>query len=109
MLLGAALYLSKDGGNSPKVIHSMIFMIFISMLHQHYVRVSSYITRLWNRSELQLSAVGTDAQRLFLKKNSAPNSINTILTYALNNFEIGKVELVLNKLLIYLMALFNNA
>ena len=88
----------------------MIFMIFISMLHQHYdVRVSSYIRRVWNRSELQISAVGTDAQRLFLKKNSAPNSINTILTYALNNFEIGKVELVLNKLLIYLMALFNNA
>ena len=55
-----------------------------------------------------VSAVGTCTE-LFLKKNSAPNSINTILTYALNNFEIGKVELVLNKLLIYLMALFNNA
>jgi len=56
-----------------------------------------------------ISAVGTSCTELFLKKNSAPNSINTILTYALNNFEIGKVELVLNKLLIYPMALFNNA
>ena len=56
-----------------------------------------------------ISAVGTSCTELFHKKNSAPNSINTILTYALNNFEIGNVELVLNKLLIYPMALFNNA
>ena len=89
----------------------VIFMIFISMLHQHYVRVSSYITQLCGREASSIStdsAVGTCTE-LFLKKNSPPNSINTILTYPLNNFEIGNVELVLNKLLIYLMALFNNA
>lgn len=72
--------------------------------------MSGLVPTLHNFVELKraAAAVGTCTE-LFLKKNSPPNSINTILTYALNNFEIGNVELVLNKLLIYLMALFNNA
>ena len=112
--------------------HKVIFMIFISMLHQHLSglvptihgcdgteasSISSWhimIQMPWYHDIMRpggimISAVGTSCTELFLKKNSAPNSINTILTYALNNFEIGKVELVLNKLLIYPMALFNNA
>ena len=83
-------------------------MIFISMLHQHYVRVSSYITELCGTEASGISS--WHMHRTFSQKelSSQFNKYNLNL-FPLNNFEIGKVELVLNKLLIYLMALFNNA
>ena len=74
--------------------------------------MSGLVATLHNFVELKKRAVvGTICtEPFFSKRTQLPifNKYNLNLC-ALNNFEIGKVELVLNKLLIYLMALFNNA